>query len=133
MNNFYFNPNRQMKTGYCSIIVKKVDHSHQGQWLCAGRLTGSDKESSDEFRVSVFEKTDHATASITGMALAIIFVIGGIIFISYRSYRQKYTLRRNTRQTIVTYVTNNDSVSISSNRSLSNDSQNDDIELRTIN
>lgn len=132
MNNYYFNPNRQMKSGYCSIIVKEVDHTHQGQWMCASRLTGSDKESSDEFRVTVYEP-NHATASITGMIFAVVFVIGGIIFISYRGYRQKYNLRRNTRQTAVSYITNTDNVSISSQRSGSNDSQHESIELRTIN
>lgn len=56
MNNYYFNPNRNMKSGFCSIIVKEVDRAkHQGQWQCAARLTGYLEESYDEFRVNVFD------------------------------------------------------------------------------
>lgn len=139
MNNYYFNPNRKMSSGYCSIIVKKVDRSHhQGQWTCVAKLQGSDIESSDEFRVTVFD-SNMSVASVTGMIFAVIFLIGGIIFITYRGYRQKYNQRRNTRQTVVTYVTSTDAISIysrSSNGSESNlqinDSQSEGIELQSI-
>lgn len=138
MNNYYFNPNRKMSSGYCSIIVKKVDRSQQGQWTCVAKLQGSDSESSDEFRVTVFD-SNMSVASVTGMIFAVIFLIGGIIFITYRGYRQKYNQRRSTSHTVVTYVTSTDAISIhsySSNGSQSNsqidNSQFESNELQSI-
>lgn len=112
MNNYYWNPNRHMKTGYCSIIVEKVNQlQHQGQWMCATKLTGNTHESFDEFRVNVFE-SNVSTAQATGMmAFACIFLIGGLVFIAFKSYRKKYNVRR---QTTVTYITGADRISISS-------------------
>lgn len=52
-NNFHFNPNRQMQSGYCSIIVRRVEKEHLGMWTCAGRLIGRDEESGDDFTVMV--------------------------------------------------------------------------------
>lgn len=141
MNNYHFNPNRKMSSGYCSIIVKKVDRAqHQGQWTCVSKLTGSDSESSDEFRVTVFDTI--SVASVSGMMFFAIFLMGGLAFITYRGYRRKYSPRRTTRQTVVTYVTNSGAVSIQSetqsnvsqfsSESQSNSSQFDGVELQAI-
>lgn len=115
MDNYYFDPNRQMKSGYCSIIVKKIDRTqHQGQWMCAARLTGNAHESFDEFHVTVFE-SDLSTAQVTGMmAFACIFLICGLIFITFKTYRRTFNVRRETRQTVVSYVAGDDRISISS-------------------
>ncbi|XP_031627128.1 uncharacterized protein LOC116343281 isoform X2 [Contarinia nasturtii] len=94
MNNYYFNPNRKMKSGYCSIIVKDVDRlKHQGQWQCVARLTGYLEESSDEFRVTVFDSDNTLVAGLTGMIIAIIFVIFGGAFIIRRYHRQSHDTR----------------------------------------
>lgn len=135
MDNYYFNPNRRMKSGYCSIIIKRVDRSHhQGQWMCAARIMGADEESSDEFRVTVFESTI-STASTSGMLFAFILIVCGLIFITYQRYRDKYNPRRATHMTqptVVSYVVDSENVSISS-RGSSSYSQNQGIELQTIN
>lgn len=50
----YFNPNRRLIDGHCSIIVASAQlQSHAGQWTCAGRLIGRNAESSDDFTVNV--------------------------------------------------------------------------------
>lgn len=137
MNNYYFNPNRKLTTGYCSIIVKKIERAqHQGQWMCAARSRGSNLESSDEFRVSVSDADNSiAVAGITGMIFILVFLAGGFIFLTYKKYRQTYPSRRTTRQTLVTYVTGADSVSFSSERSDPSQTQNivggEAIELQT--
>lgn len=135
MNNYYFNPNRHMTSGYCSIIIKQVDRSHhQGQWMCATRIVGADEESSDEFRVTVFESTI-STASTSGMLFAFSLIITGLIFITYQRYRQTYNARRTTQMTqptVVSHVANSDDLSISS-RGSSSYSQNQGIELQTMN
>lgn len=137
MNNYYFNPNRQLRSGYCSMIVQKIDQNmHQGQWLCAAHLTGDDHESLDQFRVNVFEADNSiAVAGITGMAFVSVLVIGGIGFIAFKKYRQIIVARsrRTTRQTVVTYVTNTERVSISSSQLDDSQSTTDEnIQLRSI-
>lgn len=92
---------------------------HQGHWICAAQLTGSDSESFDEFRVNVFDSENLGgntvnVAGVSGMAVASIFVIAAIIFISYRRYRKTHRSRPTTRQTVVSYVTGADAISISS-------------------
>ncbi|XP_055298260.1 uncharacterized protein LOC129566399 [Sitodiplosis mosellana] len=139
LDNYYFNPNRKMSSGYCSIIVKKVDRKqHQGQWMCVAKPIGSDSECSDEFRVTVFDSNISA-ASVIGMVFSAIFILGGIVFITYRGYRQKYNVRRNTQQTAVTYITGTDAVSMRSNHSIESQSssqtdgcQSEGIEIQTI-
>lgn len=129
-----------MTSGYCSIIVKKVDRAqHQGEWMCAAKLIGSDSECSDEFRVTVYD-SNISVAGISGMAFAITVLIGVIAFVTYRSYRRTYNNpRRSTRQTVVTYITSTDAISIDSNRSTESQSssqidgsQFDGIQLQTI-
>lgn len=96
LDNFYFNPNRKLKSGYCSIIVKHVTKKHIGQWTCAGRLVGRNKESWDDFSVHVFDSEQStATAAVSGMiigAIAVLIVIGGVAFFAYK---RKYMIRRN--------------------------------------
>lgn len=99
------------------MIVKKIDRDmHQGHWMCAAHPTGSDSESFDEFRVNVFDNDSTVNvASVTGMVFASIIVICVIISIfTYKRYRQKYSLRRTTRQTLVSYIAGTDAISISS-------------------
>lgn len=112
-NNYYFNPNRKIKSGYCSIIVKKIDRAyHHGRWMCAAALTGSTHESSDEFQVNVFgSDNDHdeaiAVAGVTGMMMVIIFVAGALIFVIYKRYRQNYSIQSAQRR--LTDLSNNSS------------------------
>lgn len=78
MENFYFNPNRNMKAGFCSIVVKKVSQQHIGEWTCAGLLAGRNEESWDDFRVNVLSNDQEATlsaAAITGMVFGVLFML----------------------------------------------------------
>lgn len=81
--------------------------------MCAANLMGSDNESFDEFQVNVSDNDNSiAVAGITGMVFAGIILIGAICSITYKRYHRKYHSRR---QTVVTYVTDTDNVSVSSN------------------
>ena len=140
LDNYHFNPNRKMTSGYCSIIVKKVDRAqHQGEWTCAAKLIGSDSECSDEFRVTVYD-SNISVAGISGMAFAVTVLIGVIAFVTYQRYRRTYNNpRRSTRQTVVTYIASTDAISINSNRSTESQSssqidgsQFEGIQLHTI-
>lgn len=109
-----------MKSGYCSLIIKSVDRSHFGQWMCAARLKTSESESFDEFRVTVYEN-EISAAGISGMAVSLACVIGLGIVLSYMVYRKIYAPVNQRRETTVTYVPSTDHVSIASVDS--NDSQ----------
>lgn len=115
LGNYYFNPNHKMKSGYCSIVVKKIDRSHMGQWTCAARLSGSEHESADEFRVTVFN-SGISVASVSGMVVGLIFICFGGLLVMYLTYRKRRTLainrRRITQDTIVRYI-DSENVSIS--------------------
>lgn len=134
MGNYFLNPNKKMAGGYCSMIIKSIDRNiHQGKWLCAARLVGRDQENIDEFTVAIYEEkdvnTNVGTAGITGMVLGLTFVAGAIIFVTYRKYYQSYSLRQQPRNTIISYISGTETVSISSD-----DSPNrENIELRVLN
>lgn len=89
MGNYYFNPNRKMKNGHCSLIVRKVAYEHSGQWSCAGRLAGRNVEYSDDFRVHVFDNGP-SLAAIIGMPFAALFILGGVGAAAFLTYRKKY-------------------------------------------
>lgn len=89
MDNYYFDPNREMKMGHCSLIVKQTSAQHSGQWTCAGRLTGHDTEHSDDFRVHVFDE-GMSVAAIGGMAFAALFIVGSVVVTGFVTYRKRY-------------------------------------------
>lgn len=122
MHNYYFNPNHKMKSGFCSIIVKKVERSHMGQWTCAARLSGSEHESADEFRITVYS-SDISMAGISGLAVGFVLictVVFLVVHLIYRKRQQTARQRRVTQNTIVRYI-DSENVSISSMQS--NDGQ----------
>lgn len=91
MGNYYFNPNRNRHDGYCSIIVKRASTEHTGLWTCAGKVSGREEESLDDFTVFVVENK-LSVASIVGMVLGSLFIFGGILAIGFHGYRRRQRL-----------------------------------------
>lgn len=89
MSNYYFNPNRNRRDGYCSIIVQRAGNEHTGLWTCAGKVTGRNEESLDDFTVVVGSMSKLSVASILGMAFGAIFIFSGIVAIGILSYRRR--------------------------------------------
>lgn len=89
MGNYYFNPNRKMKHGHCSLMVKKAALEHSGQWTCAGRLVGRNEEYFDDFRVHVFDN-GLSVAAVGGMVGAALFIFGAIVVVGFFTYRRRY-------------------------------------------
>lgn len=87
LNNFYFNPNRDMKSGYCSIVAKKMTKKYVGEWTCAALLAGRNRESWDDFRVNVFDN-DLSAAQITGMVFGIFIVIATLLGIGFITHKR---------------------------------------------
>lgn len=120
MSKFYFNPNRKLETGHCSMIVNKIDQSHMGQWTCAARLRGYEEESHDEFRVMVFDKdTDAVTAGVSGMLIGVIILVCSISVLSFVTwYRQRKTPTLPRFNYNIRFSRSADAVSISSDNSI---------------
>lgn len=104
---YYFNPNRERKSGFCSIIVIKADQSHMGQWTCAARLDGRDYESIDEFRITVF----NVLASTNGIMIAIIGIFIVLTFVVF-IVQMKRNRRNPSRPIAAAYNTARNSLSI---------------------
>lgn len=88
---YYFNPNRNRRDGYCSVIVKRATKGHTGLWTCAGRVQGRTEESFDDFTIVVLENKLSA-ASIVGMVLGAVFIFAGVIAIGIHGYKRRRRL-----------------------------------------
>lgn len=51
--NFYFDPNRKLSDGYCTVVIRELKPQHAGKWICSGRLMGHEDESYDSIYVTV--------------------------------------------------------------------------------
>lgn len=50
---YYFNPNRKMRSGWCSLIVKRARKEHSGAWQCLAKSPSWDMEGIDTMVVQV--------------------------------------------------------------------------------
>lgn len=51
---YYFDPNRKLADGYCTVVIKNLNKdSHAGKWTCSGRILGEYEESYDTVYVTV--------------------------------------------------------------------------------
>lgn len=62
---YYFDPNRKMSSGYCSLIVRRARKEHSGSWKCFARTSTSTIEGSDTINVRVRGKEFLATFFIS--------------------------------------------------------------------
>lgn len=56
LGDYYYNPNRSLKDGYCSLIVKRARREHAGKWKCFAHSNVWDMEGSDKIQVAVLGK-----------------------------------------------------------------------------
>lgn len=88
LETYYFNPNRNRRDGYCSLIIKHATNAHTGLWTCAAKVTGRNEESLDDFTVLVSENK-LSVASIIGMVLGAAFIFAGVIAIGIHGYKRR--------------------------------------------
>lgn len=51
---YYFDPNRKLIDGFCTVVVKNLNKDlHAGKWTCSGRILGQYEESYDTIDVTV--------------------------------------------------------------------------------
>lgn len=86
---YYFNPNRKLSDGFCTVVIKKLNSKHTGKWICSGKLLGIDEEHYDSIYVIV-DKTRYASFSF----LSIVIVLPTLSFIAlvmfgYKKYQQR--------------------------------------------
>lgn len=72
---YFFDPNRRLSQGYCSIMIKGVESEHAGDWICAAKLLGWTEESFDTMTVNV----------ISNMYLLVIFNLNCLLILNYLS------------------------------------------------
>lgn len=71
--------------------MKRATKYHTGLWTCAGRLTGRNAESYDDFTIVVLENK-LSVASIIGMVLGAVFIFAGVIAIGIHGYKRRQRL-----------------------------------------
>lgn len=116
---FYFDPNRKLSDGFCTVVIKQLSRNlHAGKWICSGKLLGQQEESYDEVYVIVDSLRG---ASLSFISLLIVLPLLAVLALAGFGYK-KYKQRRGLRHL--------DNVSINTN--VSNNSNSSEIELTTI-
>lgn len=69
-------------------MVKRATKAHTGLWTCAGKITGRNEESFDDFTILVLENS-LSLAAISGMVLGSVFIFAGVIAIGIHGYKRR--------------------------------------------
>lgn len=86
---YYFNPNRKLSDGYCTVIIKKLNSKHTGKWICSGKLLGIDEEQYDSIYVIV-DKTKYASFSFLSIVIVLpTLTILALATFGYKKYRKR--------------------------------------------
>ncbi|XP_052895791.1 uncharacterized protein LOC128302980 [Anopheles moucheti] len=99
LERFYSNPNHNLAKGSCSLVIGSVRAEDFGQWICAGKIEGHPMEhiygivlhNRDENGSNDAELTGGtlSAASISGMVIGAVAVIGGAVAIGYWQFRKR--------------------------------------------
>ncbi|XP_058123133.1 uncharacterized protein LOC131294170 [Anopheles ziemanni] len=101
LERFYSNPNHNLARGSCSLVIASVRQEDFGQWVCAGKIDGHATEHIAQLmlhnRDEVPEPPEEpapaseplSAASITGMAIGAVAVLGGAVGLGYWQYRKR--------------------------------------------
>uniref|UniRef100_A0A182N3A9 Ig-like domain-containing protein n=1 Tax=Anopheles dirus TaxID=7168 RepID=A0A182N3A9_9DIPT len=101
LGRFYSNPNHNLAKGSCSLVIATVRAEDFGEWICAGKIEGHPME--HIYGVVLHdrnEKTDGevvpeatgetlSAASISGMVIGAIAVVGGAVGVGYWQFRKR--------------------------------------------
>lgn len=127
---YYFDPNRKLSDGYCTVVVKQLNRNvHAGKWICGGKILGQNEESYDEVYVIV---DNVRGASISYITLAIVLPLIIMLALSafgYKKYKQRRQFGILDNVSLNTLASN---VSINSNSSGGSDTQLAAIPVRSI-
>ena len=87
---YYFNSNKKLSDGFCTVIIKQLNKiDHGGKWLCGGRLLGHNQESYDTINVTVDVLRGASFSYLSMMImLPVIFVLGSSAFV-YNKWKQR--------------------------------------------
>uniref|UniRef100_A0A336MU22 CSON004819 protein n=1 Tax=Culicoides sonorensis TaxID=179676 RepID=A0A336MU22_CULSO len=85
---YYFNPNRKMRSGWCSLVVKRARKEHAGTWQCMAKAHTWKTEGIDTMVVQV--RAGIAIANVIGgIVIALIFVATVTILTVYVMQKRK--------------------------------------------
>ena len=101
--NYYFDPNRKLSDGFCTVVIKDLMPQHAGKWICSGRLLGHADESYDSIYVTV-DGVRGASISFLSLVITLplvmiltLMVVGLGIF---RRLKQRQFARREALDTV---------------------------------
>lgn len=128
---FYFDPNRKLSDGYCTVVIKQLnENAHTGKWICGGKILGQYEESYDEVNVIVDRLRGASFSYITlAIVLPLVVVLALSVF-GYKKYKQRRQLRRFPDNISLNTLASN--VSNNSNSSGSSDTQITAAPIRSI-
>uniref|UniRef100_A0A182TGQ5 Ig-like domain-containing protein n=1 Tax=Anopheles melas TaxID=34690 RepID=A0A182TGQ5_9DIPT len=104
LGRFYSNPNHNLAKGSCSLVIAAVREEDFGQWICAGKIEGHPVEhiygvllhNRDDGGPSGGEDEDPtatggtlSAASISGMVIGALAVVGGAVAVGYWQFRKR--------------------------------------------
>lgn len=93
--NYYFDPNRKLSDGFCTVVINELDkNEHSGKWICSGRIFGQDDESYDSIYVTV---DGLRGASFSYLSLVIVLPLVAILALSALGFQQYRKRRSNVR------------------------------------
>lgn len=101
--NYYFDPNRKLSEGYCTVVIRELMPQHAGKWLCSGRPLGHENESYDSIYVTV---DGLRGASFSYLSIAITLPLVAVLALSilgvkvFRKMKQRQQVRREQLATV---------------------------------
>uniref|UniRef100_A0A182Y2W1 Uncharacterized protein n=1 Tax=Anopheles stephensi TaxID=30069 RepID=A0A182Y2W1_ANOST len=102
LGRFYSNPNHNLAKGSCALVIASVRAEDFGEWICAGKIEGHPME--HIYGVVLHNRDDIApmpdggpepvgqtlsAASISGMVIGAVAVVGGAVAIGYWQFRKR--------------------------------------------
>lgn len=126
--NYYFDPNRKLSDGFCSVVIMKLNQNeHAGKWMCSGRIFGHDDESYDSIYITVdgareAPPREVRQASFSYLSLAIVLPLIAVLAVSifgYKKWKQRQQVQNEMLDEISMHTigSNNTESSISSDDS----------------
>lgn len=107
---YYFDPNRKLSDGYCTVVIMELKkNEHAGKWICSGRILGHDEESYDTIYVTV-DGVRGASFSYLSIiiTLPVILVLATATF-GWKKWKQRQQVRSQALDEISMHTINSSS------------------------
>lgn len=91
---FYYDPNRKLSDGYCTVVIAQLNKNvHAGKWICGGKILGRFEENYDEIYVIVDSLRGASLSIITLSTVLPLIAVFALLAFGYKKYRQRQQAR----------------------------------------